>query len=76
MRLFNNYLERKRLAKLNKAVKLAKTYHELTGRKYLVLNWKGKLIVKSKQELKHLIKTNVLKTDIQNLEEISLYITQ
>ncbi|MBP1631203.1 MAG: hypothetical protein H6Q15_2096 [Bacteroidetes bacterium] len=76
MKLFNNFLKRRKLTKLRKAIELADGYHELTGRKYFVLNYRGKLIIKSKIELKHLIKTNALKANMETLEGISLYITE
>ena len=56
------------------AVKKANRYHQLTGRKYLVLRKDKDFIVKSKTEFSYLIKQKVLKTDIQTIEEIAVYI--
>jgi len=58
------------------AVKKAKRYHRLTGQKMFVLQKGNRFIVKSKQALKLLVKNNVLKTDIQTLEEQAFFIAQ
>lgn len=61
--------------RLKHAIKKANRFHNLTGYKYLVLNYKGRPIVKSRQSLKDMIKNGELKTTIQRLEEIALYKT-
>lgn len=61
--------------RLKHAIKKANKFHNLTGYKYLVLNYKGKPVVKSKQSLKEMIKSGKLKTTVQRLEEIALYKT-
>lgn len=61
--------------RLKHAIKKANKFHDLTGYKYLVLNYKGKPVVKSKQSLKEMIKSGKLKTTVQRLEEIALYKT-
>ncbi len=61
--------------RLKRAIKKANRFHNLTGYKYLVLNYKGRPVVKSKLSLKEMIKNGELKTTIQRLEEIALYKT-
>ncbi|MBR4137823.1 MAG: hypothetical protein IKU05_05370 [Bacteroidales bacterium] len=61
--------------RLNHAIKKANKFHNLTGYKYLVLNYKGKPVVKSKRSLKEMIKNGELNTTIQYLEQIALYKT-
>ena len=41
--------------RLKRAIEKANRFHNLTGYKYLVLNYKGRPIVKSKQSLKEMI---------------------
>lgn len=72
MKKLRNYIQ---WLRLKHAVKKANKFHNLTGYKYLVLNYKGKPVVKSKQSLKDMIKNGELKTTIQHLEEIALYKT-
>ncbi|MCQ2317970.1 MAG: hypothetical protein MJZ90_03505 [Bacteroidales bacterium] len=61
--------------RLKHAIKKANKFHNLTGYKYLVLNYKGKPVVKSKRSLKEMIKNGELNTTIQYLEQIALYKT-
>lgn len=62
--------------RLQRAIKKADNMASLTGNKFLVLRWKGDLVVKSKKHLKHAIKTRRLRCSIQQLEEMALYITK
>lgn len=62
--------------RLKRAIKKADNMASLTGNKFLVLRWKGDLVVKSKKHLKHAIKTRRLRCSIQQLEEMALYITK
>ena len=62
--------------RMKKAIRKANEYHKLTGNKFLVVNVGGKLVVKSKKNLKYLIKTGVVNCSIQEIEELALYITK
>jgi hypothetical protein len=68
------YLERKLRSAIKKADWLAKR----SGAKFLVLRYKGGFLVKSKRELKRLIKEKrfVAGFDIQTAERIALYKTK
>ena len=56
------------------AVKQANHFHQLTGRKYLVVRKGNRFVVKSKTDFSWLIKKKVLKTDIQTIENIAVYV--
>ena len=61
--------------RLKRAIAKADNMKKLTGRVYMVLMVKGRLVVKSKKNLKQLIKMHKLDCKIQTLEEAALYIT-
>jgi hypothetical protein len=62
---------------LKRAIKKANLMALLTGRKYLVLRYRKRFLVKSKKELKQLIKDGMFQSGftIQKAEQIALYIT-
>ena len=61
--------------RMKRKIREANEMRKLTGRRYLVLRVGNRLVVKSKQELKYLIRTGVFKASIQELEQVALYIT-
>lgn len=63
--------------KLKNAIKKADWMAKKSRAKFLVLYYKGKMLVKSKQQLKKMIKDGVFVKgfSIQKAEEIALYIT-
>lgn len=74
MSIIKNFIFNRRL---KRAVKRAEQLHKLTNRKYLVLRYNNRLIVKSKQDLKYLLKKGIFRANcgIQEIESIALYIT-
>jgi hypothetical protein len=64
--------------KLKNAIDKADWMAKRSGRKFLVLKYKRRLLVKSKEELKRLIKEKyfVKGFTIQQAEQIALYITR
>ena len=76
MKKFIKLLRAKRFQRrLKRAIKKADRLTSTTGKKYLVLNFAGKPIVKSKGELKQLVNHNYFKCDIQTLTEMAIYKT-
>lgn len=61
--------------RMKRKIREADEMRRLTGRRYLVLRVGNRLVVKSKQELKYLIRIGVFKASIQELEQVALYIT-
>lgn len=61
--------------RLKRAIAKAENMQKLTGHVYMVLMVKGRLVVKSKKNLKQLIKMHKLDCKIQTLEEAALYTT-
>ncbi len=61
----------------NRLIKLANKKAKLTGYRYLVIGWHGKLILSEKKYLKTLISKRKFKkgTTIQQLEAASIYVT-
>ena len=74
MKKIKNYVFHLRL---KRAIKEANALKELTGKKYLVFRYNNRLIVKSKQDLKYLLKQGIFKASagIGELESIALYST-
>lgn len=68
---YENYL-------IQKAIKKANKYFQATGMKFLVIWYKNKPLVKSKQELRKLIKQGYFKKGltIQKIEKMALYSTR
>ena len=64
--------------RLKLAIRKANKMFAATGMKFLVLRYKGRFLVKSKQELKKLIKSDFFKKGftIQTVEKIALYKTR
>lgn len=61
--------------RLKRAIAKANNMQKLTGCVFMVLMVKGRMLVKSKKNLKQLIKMHKLNCSIQALEEAALYIT-
>lgn len=61
--------------RLKRAIAKANNMQKLTGCVFMVLMVKGIMLVKSKKNLKQLIKMHKLNCSIQTLEEAALYIT-
>ncbi len=61
--------------RLKRAIAKANNMQKLTGCVFMVLMVKGRMLVKSKKNLKQLIKMHKLNCSIQTLEEAALYIT-
>ena len=61
--------------RLKRAIAKADNMQKLTGCVFMVLMVKGRLIVKSKKNLKQLIKMHKLNCSIAALEKAALYIT-
>jgi len=74
IRLKKRYQSQKLKNAINKADWMAKK----TGRRFFVLKYKRRFLVKSKEQLKRMIKNKyfVKGFDIQKAEKISLYITR
>ncbi len=68
---YENYL-------VQKAIKKANKYFQATGNRFLVVWYDGKPLVKSKQELRKLIKQGYFKKGltIQKIEKTALYSTR
>lgn len=62
--------------RLRRAIAKADNMAALTGNRFMVLVVQGRLIVKSKKNLKTLIKAHRLKCSIKELEEKALYETK
>jgi len=69
------WVQRKRLTS---AIKKANRMFAVTGMKFFVLKYKRRFLVKSKQELKKLIREGYFKKGftVQSAEAIALYITR
>lgn len=64
-------------ARVKRAVKKANKLFDATGMKFLVIWYKGKPVVKSKQELKKLVGEGYFKgLTIQKIEQMALYKTR
>lgn len=61
--------------RIKRAIAKANNMQKLTGCVFMVLMVKGRMLVKSKKNLKQLIKMHKLNCSIQALEEAALYIT-
>ena len=61
--------------RLKRAIREAETLRRMTGKKHLVVRWKNKPVVVSKQRLKLAIKRHELRCTIRQVEEMALYIT-
>ena len=61
--------------RLKRAIAKDNNMQKLTGCVFMVLMVKGRMLVKSKKNLKQLIKMHKLNCSIQALEEAALYIT-
>ena len=63
---------------VKRAARKANRYFEKTGNKFFVLWYNGKPLVKSKQNLKELIKEGTFKKGltITNIEKMALYCTR
>lgn len=61
--------------RLAEAIKEADNKAMQSGKRVLVLNFNGRPIVKTKNELKNLIHSGFLRCDIQTIENIALYKT-
>jgi len=63
---------------VKRAVRKANRYFEQTGNKFFVLWYNGKPLVKSKQNLKELIKNKTFKKGltINDIEKMALYCTR
>lgn len=59
--------------RLDRAIKKANRLHNKTGFKFLVLNFKGKPVVRAKKDLKHAIRLKQFDCNIHTLEKIALY---
>ncbi len=80
--LIQSLLKKYRANKLNKeidkAIDMACSLREKTGRKHLVVMHQGKPVVHTKQRLQVLIKRRYFKkgTTIQDIEKVALFITK
>ena len=61
--------------RLKRAIREAETLRRMTGKKHLVVRWKNKPVVVSKQRLKLAISRKELRCNIHQAEEMALYIT-
>lgn len=73
--MINSIKEKVFYFRLKRAIRNANEMARLSGNKFLVLNFKGKPIVKSKQNLKKMIARKELNTTIQYLEAIAYHVT-
>jgi hypothetical protein len=62
--------------RVEKEIVRADEMHEKTGRKYMVMNFRGRPVTLSKQQVKRLIKQHRLHATIGAIEDIAIYMTK